>query len=132
MRRAHHRERFAGEHGLATAEFAVALPAVVLVLAMVVGMADVLLHRHRAVHAAAVGARVAARGEGDIAVQAAVRATGLTSASVMTRIDGPYVRVRVSLEVAGLGWALPPVSQEVVSTIEQAGDVQSPGAGAAG
>lgn len=82
MRRVDRRRRLTrphddGEAGMATAEFAVALPAVVLVLTLIVALAQALVLQHRMTHAASVGARVAARGESVSAVEAAARSQDL-------------------------------------------------------
>ena len=51
-----------GEHGMVTAEFAVVLPAVVLVLALSLGALGLALDQIRCVDAARAGARAASRG----------------------------------------------------------------------
>lgn len=116
-----------GEAGMATAEFAVALPAVALVLALVVALTQLLLLHHRAWHAASVGARVAARGEDDAAVRRSVGTTGLRAGTTVER-DGVWVRVSVSAPAPrALAWAVGDVTVEAVAAAERAD-----GPGAAG
>ena len=57
-----------GQRGMVTAEFAVVLPAVVLVLALSVGALGLALDQIRCVDAARAGARAAARGDSAAAV----------------------------------------------------------------
>lgn len=109
------------DSGMVTAEFAVALPAVVLVLTFVVTLMYALVLRHQALHAASVGARIAARGEADAAVRQAIQDSGPThSSATIVRASG-LVTVRVSAHAASaLDWALPDISQEVTAAAEQA------------
>jgi hypothetical protein len=83
------------ERGSITAEFAVVLPAVLLVLVLCVGAASVSVQRIEAQSAASAAARILARGDGrGVAVSAAGRfAPGgrLTSAR-----DGDFVCVSVT------------------------------------
>ena len=118
-RRRHGTHERDGESGMATAEFAVALPAVALVLAFVVGLAQLLLLHHRAWHAASVGARVAARAESDDAVRAAVRLSGVSGATSITR-SSQWVRVAVSVPAPrGFGWALGDITAGAVAAAER-------------
>jgi hypothetical protein len=91
------------ERGSVTAELAVALPAVVLVLAMVLSVGAASVARLRAVDAAAAGARVVALGEDDAAVRDAVRQVAGGSADATVRHDGEWVEVTVAAPVVG-GW----------------------------
>jgi len=78
------------ERGSVTAEFAVALPAVVLVIALAVAALSAAGQGVRLEQAAAQAARLAARGESDATVRRAV--TGLVpGASVTIRGDGDFV-----------------------------------------
>jgi hypothetical protein len=100
--RAGRRERAAPvERGSVTAELAVALPAVVLVLVLVLSVGSASVARLRAVDAAGVGARVAALGEGDGAVSDAVRRVAGTGADASVRHDGDWVDVEVTVPVIG-------------------------------
>jgi Flp pilus assembly protein TadG len=101
--------RFAGtrERGSATAELAVALPALVLLLLFALGAIDAVLERLRCVDAARDAALTAARG-GD--GEAAGRRTGPRGAAVTVSVDGETVRARVSVRVRPLGAHLPGVT----------------------
>lgn len=117
-----------GEAGMATAEFAVALPAVALVLALVVALTHVMLLHHRAWQAASVGARVAARGQDDAAVRRAVSMTGLQGGTAIRR-EGSWVRVRVSAPAPGVvAWAVGDVSAEAVAAAERTDGDEASGA----
>lgn len=101
-RGARRRARPGGEDGMVTAETAVALPAVVLVLALGLGAAGLGVDTVRCVDAARVGARAAARGD-DGAV-AARRAAPDGSGITHTRAGGD-VRVDVVAPARPLtGW----------------------------
>jgi Flp pilus assembly protein TadG len=87
--------RIDGERGSVTAEFAVVLPAVLLVLVLCVGSASVSLQRIAVQSAASAAARAAARGEaGGSAEAAAARAGG--GGAVSLRRDGDFVCATVS------------------------------------
>ncbi|WP_432497126.1 TadE family type IV pilus minor pilin [Kineococcus auxinigenes] len=77
------------------AEFAVALPAVVLVLALLLGAARVALAQVGCVDAARAGARAAARGEAEAVVRATASAAAPAGASVDVRVSAGTVRVEV-------------------------------------
>lgn len=105
---------------MATAEFAVALPAVALVLALVVSVMQLLLTHQRVWHAASVGTRVAARGEVDGAVVSAAR-TGMTASQVQVSRAGGWVTVRVAAAPpALLAWAVDGVAASATAPIERA------------
>lgn len=82
-------------HGMVTAEFAVVLPAVVLVLALSVGAIGLALDQVRCVDAARAGARAASRGDSVDAVTLAVRRAAPPGASVTMATSGDLVRVSV-------------------------------------
>lgn len=87
-----------GERGSITAEFAVVLPAVLLVLVLCVGSASVSVQRIVVQSAAAAAARAAARGEsGGSAQEAASRAGG---GSVSIRRDGDFVCATVTADAS--------------------------------
>ncbi|HST66113.1 MAG TPA: TadE family type IV pilus minor pilin [Mycobacteriales bacterium] len=93
--------------GMATAELAVVLPALVLVVAAALTAVSVLLAQLRCVDAAREGARAAARGEpAEVARSAAARAAP-TAAAVQIGTEGDSVRVTVSA-TAGRGGGLLP------------------------
>ncbi|GAB7191614.1 hypothetical protein NUM3379_23220 [Kineococcus sp. NUM-3379] len=97
--------RPAGDAGGATAELAVALPAVVLVLAVVLGAGRVAVAQLQCTDAARAGARVAARGEAAGVVRAAAGALAPAGARITVSGGGAGVLVRVEadVEVAGTG-----------------------------
>jgi hypothetical protein len=82
------------ESGMVTAELAVALPTLLLVLAVGLGAVSVVAGRVRCVDVAAVAARLAARGESPSTVAAQVRALDAEAALTIRR-DGQFVTVEV-------------------------------------
>jgi hypothetical protein len=92
--------RLGGERGSVVAEFAVALPAVALVLMLGVGALGVSARHVRLQDAVADASRLAARGEGEERVSGFVSAAvpGATSV-IVTRDD--LVCVTASAEVSG-------------------------------
>ena len=107
------------ESGMATAEFAVALPAVVVVVSLVVALTQLLLTHHRTWNAASVAARSAARGDGDDAIRRAVAATGVPATLSVAR-DGGWVTVSlVARPPSPLGWVLPDVTARAVAAQEE-------------
>ncbi|GIH70254.1 hypothetical protein Mth01_25070 [Sphaerimonospora thailandensis] len=110
------------ERGSVTAETAVALPALVLVLAAVLWAVTVVDARLRCVDAARAGARAAARGE----ALNAVRETVLRSAPAGSRVvvvPGPEVtRVDVSVSVRPL-WKSAAPSIEVTASAVSATEI---------
>ena len=91
------------ERGAVTAEFAVALPAVVLVLVAVLLVAMAGTAQLRVTDAARAGVRAAAAGETDDRVAEIVRRVGGEGLSVAVLRAEPWVTVRVQAPVAG-GW----------------------------
>jgi hypothetical protein len=87
--------------GFVTAETAVALPALVLLAAMLIWGVVAAAAQIRCVDAARVGARAAARGDSD-AVSLA-RAAAPAGATVRLAEDGDTVRVTVEAPCAGPG-----------------------------
>jgi Flp pilus assembly protein TadG len=91
-----------------TAEFAVALPAVLLLLAMLLAGASAGVTQLRIEEAARGGARALARGEDPAAVQAIVRTLAGTSATASVAADGEWLSVTVADRVGGpLGATVP-------------------------
>ncbi|MBE3075683.1 MAG: hypothetical protein IMZ75_12200 [Actinobacteria bacterium] len=84
-----------GEDGLVTAEFAVVLPAVVLVLALSLGALGLALDQVRCVDAARTGARAAARGDSYGAVILVASRAAPPEALVSMATSGDLVRVSV-------------------------------------
>ncbi len=93
-------DRLGHEQGSVTAETAVALPAVVLVLAALLWGLVVGASQLRCVEASRAGARAAARGDGDAGVVAAARtAAGRLDPSVVVHRKGGMVQVQVQAVV---------------------------------
>ncbi|MFI6427969.1 TadE family type IV pilus minor pilin [Promicromonospora sp. NPDC050880] len=96
------------ERGTVTAELAVGLPVVVLVLVAVLTLAAASTAQMRALDAARAGARAVAIGEQEPAVRAAVARVGGTEAEMAFAHEGAWVRVTVTRPVAG-GWFTGPL-----------------------
>jgi hypothetical protein len=99
----------APDAGVVTAELAVGLPAVFLVLAVALGAISTATMQLRCADAAEVAARLAARGEPPSVVVAAARAAAPGGADIRIESVGPTVTVVVSARprLPGLGLALP-------------------------
>jgi hypothetical protein len=94
--------------GAVTAEFAVALPAVVLLLALLLAGSAAGITQFRLEEAARAGARALARGEDAGAVDGIVRKLAGASASSSVGADGEWLSVTVSGRVSGpVGSMLP-------------------------
>ncbi|WP_205709729.1 TadE family type IV pilus minor pilin, partial [Kineococcus siccus] len=93
----------ARDGGSATLELAVAMPAVVLLLAVVLAAADVVVAQVDCVDAARAGARAAARGETPALVRASALRVAPAGAVVAVRSGGSTVVVEVSSRRAALG-----------------------------
>jgi hypothetical protein len=81
--------------GMVTAEFAVVLPAVVLVLALSLGAIGLAVDQVRCVDAARAGARAASRGDSYGAVMAVTRRAAPSRALVSMATSGDLVQVTV-------------------------------------
>ena len=88
-----------GDAGAVTAELAVVLPAVTLVLAGVLSVGQVVMAKVACVDAARAGARAAARGDGSTAVRLAARAAAGEHVDVTVAHDSDAVAVTVSRSV---------------------------------
>jgi len=91
------------EAGMVTAETAVVLPVLLLVLAAAVAGVTVVGAQLRCVDAAREGARAAARGEAAAVVEAAVSRTAPDGAVTAISTGERDVRVTVTAAVAALG-----------------------------
>lgn len=80
---------------MVTAEFAVVLPAVVLVLALSLGAMGLALDQIRCVDAARAGARAASRGDSYAAVTQVARRAGPSQALVSMATSSDLVQVSV-------------------------------------
>lgn len=85
------------DRGAVTAEFAVALPAVVLVLAACLGGLGLALAQVRAQDTAADAARVLGRGE-SVASARTIVASSVPNATLTTSNEGELVCARVEIE----------------------------------
>jgi len=94
--------------GAVTAEFAAALPAVLLLLALLLAGAAAGATQLRLEEAALAGARALARGESPAAAEAMVRRLAGASATAAIVVDGEWVSVTIADRVAGpLGSMVP-------------------------
>jgi hypothetical protein len=87
--------------GAVTAEFAVALPAVVLLLALLLAGSAAGITQLRLEEAARAGARALARGEDRTAVSGIVRQLAGSSATLAVTADGEWISLTVSGRVSG-------------------------------
>lgn len=92
---------------MATAEFAVALPALLLMLGFSLGAVDATLAKLRCVDAAREAALAAARGDNGVASASTDAPVGAT---VVVRVDGDVVRAVVTVHTQPLGAHLPGVT----------------------
>lgn len=92
-----------GDRGSVTAELAVALPAVLLVLVAVLVLTTAAVTQLRCADAARAGARAAAIGEDTEGVRATVARVAGPGADVTVAREGEWVTVAVSAAVAGEG-----------------------------
>lgn len=83
------------ERGMATAEFAVVLPAVVLVLALSLGALGLAWDQIRCVDAARAGARAASRGDSSEAVTLVTSRAAPSGAEVSMGTTGDLIQVSV-------------------------------------
>ncbi len=100
------RRRGAGEQGMVTAEVAVVLPALLVVLAVAVWVLAAVGAQLRCTDAAGVAARAAARGDSPTEVAQAGRSVAPPGADIDVQVDGELVQVRVRARVRALGGAL--------------------------
>jgi hypothetical protein len=92
---------------MATAELAVVLPTLVLIIAAGLSMVSVVLEQVRCVDAAREAARAAARGEPVDVVRAVASRVGPGAASVDVAAGADQVRVTVSARAGRVGGLLP-------------------------
>ena len=92
---------------MVTAELAVAIPAVVLVLAMCLAGVTAGIDQIRCVDAARLAARSAARGDTSDAVRAAALSAAPAGASVAVTAGSTIVTVTVEARSGGWGGVLP-------------------------
>jgi hypothetical protein len=92
---------------MVTAELAVVLPALLLVLAVALSALGLAIDQVRCVDAAAAGARAAARGDSAAAVHAVAARSAPSGSSVATTVGGGLVTVTVSAGRPRLGGLVP-------------------------
>lgn len=109
------RELRQDDRGAVTAELAVALPAVVLVLAALLVVVLAGVSQIRVVDAARAGARAASAGESDGRVHEIVTRLAGSSASAAVGGDGSWVTVTVRTSVVG-GWFSGPLAVTATAT----------------
>ncbi|WP_284975568.1 TadE family protein [Arthrobacter sp. efr-133-TYG-104] len=98
----------AKELGAVTAEFAVALPAVVLLLSFLLAGGAAGITQLRLEEAVRAGARASARGDSSTAVEGTVRRLAGEGANLAVANDAGWVTVRASARVGGaLGPIIP-------------------------
>lgn len=98
----------AESRGAVTAEFAVTLPAVLLLLAMLFAGAAAGVTQLRLEEGARAGARALARGDDPATVQRVVRTLSGASASAVVAAEGEWLSVTVTDRVGGpLGASIP-------------------------
>ena len=109
------------DDGYATAEAAVALPALVAVVGLALGALVTVEGQLRCVDAARAGARVAARGDDDVTVRRAATELAPRRAQVAVARRDPLVRVTVRVTLRAGRW-LPgiPLTATAVAQREQA------------
>jgi Flp pilus assembly protein TadG len=88
---------------MVTAETAVVLPVLLLVLAAAISAVTVVSAHLRCLDAAREGARAAARGDDVAAVRALAARAAPAGATTAVEMDGTRVRVTVTVEVPPLG-----------------------------
>jgi Flp pilus assembly protein TadG len=100
--------RAGDSRGAVTAEFAVTLPAVLLLLAMLLAGASAGVTQLRLEEGARAGARALARGDDSATVERIVRTLSGGSASAAVSVDGEWLNVTVTDRVGGpLGPSIP-------------------------
>lgn len=114
--------------GAVTAEFAVALPSVVLLLALLLAGSAAGVTQLRVEEAARGGARALARGAGAGEVGEIVRRLAGDTAGAEVTVDGEWHRVTVSGRVPGAVGSLIPwvLSASVLARAEAPGAAQQP------
>ena len=105
------------DDGYATAEAAVALPALLVVLGLALGALVTVNGQLRCVDAARAGARVAARGDTDVAASRAAAELAPEGAEVRVRRAGEDVTVTVTVTLRAGRW-LPGVPLSASATAE--------------
>jgi Flp pilus assembly protein TadG len=87
------------EYGMATAELAVALPLLTLMVLFGVGLVDAVRDDLRCHNAVRLAARAAARGESDDVVQSTAEAAAPAGARIIVARNGAVASVSISMRV---------------------------------
>jgi len=98
--------RARGQRGYVTAETAVVLPVLLIVLTMAVWVLACVSAQLRCTDAAAMAARAAARGESTAEAVSAGHLVAPEGAEIQVRVSGDQVHVQVQTEVRPFGAAL--------------------------
>ena len=112
------------ERGTVTAEFAVVLPALVVVLILVVGAGVIGIAQVRVYEAARAGAREAARGEPVHDIEKAAKRKAGPGSTVTVSQGGAFAKVHVK---TALPKALHPIMKDVEASAEARTEGQSDG-----
>jgi len=118
---------------MVTAELALAVPALLLVLSMCLGAVTVIVARVRCVDAAAVAARLAARGESSQTVQTEAHAIVRRATVRVRRSPGGFidVEVREELRLPLVGGLFPAMTvAEHLAVPDEAAPADGAGSGA--
>ncbi|HET9654029.1 MAG TPA: TadE family type IV pilus minor pilin [Kineosporiaceae bacterium] len=109
------------DRGSVTAELALGLPSVVLVLAVVLAVGRVAVAQVQCIDAARAGARQAARGESLDRIGAVARGFGPDGARVVVSGHGGDIDVEVSapVQMPGTGWSVVTVRARATGPVEQ-------------
>lgn len=114
-----------GDRGMVTAETALALPALVIVLAALITVVVAVSAQLRCVAAAREGARAAARGENAATVQRLATSQAPESARVQQSDGGETVTVTVTARVHPLGLRIAVISVQGSATAQREPDAES-------
>lgn len=120
MRGREERRRAAGDRGQVTAEAAVVIPALVLLVGMLMWGLGAVAAQARCGDAARAGARAAARGEDTAAATRIAEAAAPRGAMVEVTREGPFFRVTVAARAPGPGPLAVRVGGEAVAYAEDA------------
>lgn len=113
-----HHDSHGRDAGTATAEFAVVLPAIVLLIVVLAGAAAIGLSQLRTFDAARSAAREIARGEAEAAVIAEAQKHAGESSTVAVRADGGYSVVTVTIRLPAAIFFLDTVAADATARYE--------------
>jgi hypothetical protein len=109
------------DHGMVTAELAMAVPVVVAVLAVALSAVSLGIDEVRCVDAARLAARALARGDSEAAARSAAVAAAPAGAAVVLGVAGSDVSVSVSASRDLAGWSVFNVRGSASAAREHAG-----------